>query len=73
MLADIGVGNTPKTLFKNLLKVGFSPSMMKRRGGQQARMPGTLWLVVFRFVTFKSAASRGDRCLHHRRIQAHAR
>ena len=46
---------------------------MKRKSGQQARMHGTLWLVVFNSVTFKWAASRGDRRLYHWRIQAHAR
>ena len=38
----------PNSLFENLLKVGFDPITMERRGGQQARMPGTLWLVVSR-------------------------
>jgi hypothetical protein len=66
------VGNVPNSFFKNLLNVGFDPITMERRGGQQARMPGTLWLVVFRFVTFQSAASRVDRCLYHRRNQTYA-
>src|SRR5580704_989123 len=43
------VGNMPNSLFDNTLIVGFVPITMKCRGGQQARMPGTLWLVVFCF------------------------